>query len=227
MSTMTRPRWIATGVAALAVAVAVTVIGVGTAGARTDPKATALPKAAGPAAGTVQILNGVDLFYFAGTGVTNGIKVGGTLDPILTLHDDAADIRLHPSATSRCQQVDPRSIRCTQISTATLRLGDGNDTLWSNGFTALTVYGGDGNDYVDVRLNNTAATLHGELGRDVLIGGPRNDRLSGGDEADVLVGWNGNDNLAADTSPGQITIGGDGTDVCTGTGIVSFDGCEH
>jgi hypothetical protein len=68
----------------------------------------------------------------------------------------------------------------------------------------------DGGSNDDILLNaaNTATTLNGNGGNDVLIGGSNTDQLNGGAGHDLLVGGGGID----------ILVGGDGNDILIGGG---------
>jgi len=91
----------------------------------------------------------------------------------------------------------------------------------------LTVYAGDGNDFVTV--GSGEAELHGEGGNDVLNGGTGNDLLEGGAGRDELHGGDGNDNIVisnvTDLVAGEVMDGGAGTDtlsINTGGGALDF-----
>jgi hypothetical protein len=79
--------------------------------------------------------------------------------------------------------------------------GDDNISVVKNGNKMLAVpaylFGGDGNDTLDVS---------GSSGNNVLVGGAGNDKLFGGSGRDILIGGTGTDNLKAGTG-GDIMIG--------------------
>ena len=71
----------------------------------------------------------------------------------------------------------------------------------TNGAVALTVFGGEGADFI----------LGGD-GNDTLDGGPQDDSVLGSDGDDVLVGGDGDDVLLG--GPGSDTLtGGNGEDI--------------
>ena len=112
--------------------------------------------------------------------------------------------------------------------------GDGGNDLLTSGAGAVTIHGGDGNDNIDCDWSKGPSELHGDGGKDRLLGGRSSDRLfgeggndslTGGGGRDSLFGGNGDDVLGADW-PGvgldslrELIDGGSGTD----TGVVEPD----
>ncbi len=75
--------------------------------------------------------------------------------------------------------------------------GNGDDTIrWDRTGVAITVNGGDGNDFIDGDEGDiTNDLLDGGRGDDTVYGGAGSDTLRGGDGNDFLVGELGNDIL--------------------------------
>ena len=102
-------------------------------------------------------------------------------------------------------------------------LGYGNDTYIttydsSEHDTTDTVYGGDGDDYIEGGYGNDSLfgdegldTLYGGSGDDLLEGGEGDDTLFGGAGGDYLDGGSGNDYLESSSGPNEY-YGGTGND---------------
>lgn len=73
----------------------------------------------------------------------------------------------------------------------------------NNGNTADTLYGGSGNDVLNGL--NADDTLYGGSGNDTLDGGPQNDTLYGGSGQDVLIGGPNIDTLIGGTDADKLT----------------------
>ncbi len=110
---------------------------------------------------------------------------------------------------------------------ATLQGGSAADSFHVIGESTFDLFGGSGNDFVDIdaRLNGTThgedgndtldasnspsgVTMYGNAGADRLIGSNSADLLDGGADNDVLMGNNGNDRM----------LGGSGNDSYNGGG---------
>lgn len=104
---------------------------------------------------------------------------------------------------------------------ATLRGGDGNDTITSTAPADIilagdgddTVTGGAGNDSIDA--GDGADQVTGNTGDDTIIGGDGADILSGGDGLDSILGGDGSDVITGDAGIDTID-GGSGSDVING-----------
>ena len=104
---------------------------------------------------------------------------------------------------------------------ATLRGGDGNDTITSAAPADVilagdgddTVTGGAGNDSIDA--GDGADQVTGDTGDDTIIGGDGADTLSGGDGLDSILGGDGADVITGDAGIDTID-GGSGSDVING-----------
>jgi Ca2+-binding RTX toxin-like protein len=167
----------------------------------------AVPAFAAQTAGTVKAdFWGIE--FTAATGATNKISAGGTKDPILFLADENNEITLDASAEGRCVQVTKKSVRCTDVTTATFNLGDKNDTYTNtNGYVTTFIRAGSGNDTLDASLASDPMYLFGESGNDKLIGGA------------------GPDTLDAGSGIQQSTNGGKGEDTCRGNQVIRTS-CE-
>jgi VCBS repeat-containing protein len=91
-----------------------------------------------------------------------------------------------------------------------IRSGDGDDTISvsSSANIPVTMYGGEGNDYLAGGLQGDK--LFGEAGNDRLLGGSGADELDGGDDNDTLSGAAGNDTLLG--GAGRDSLNGDAGD---------------
>ena len=98
--------------------------------------------------------------------------------------------------------------RLTGVENVSLTGGDGDNTFDAVAFTlgSVTLIGGDGKDELIGGSKNDA--ISGQGGDDVLTGGKGNDTISGGEGDDMLFGGLGNDLL----------IGGFGIDMVFGEG---------
>ena len=170
--------------------------------------------AAAPESSEVRLTADGTVVFNAGDGVTNNVKIYGTLDPLLALNDAAASIKIHPSARSICVLDDENDhiVRCRrpeserQKLTVVVNLGDRNDRLDADIvdpgtefpkdiFVDVTANGGAGDDRLTAPNSMALVRLSGGIGRDHLVGGDGNDTLSGGDGNDTLIGGPGRDNL--------------------------------
>jgi serralysin len=91
--------------------------------------------------------------------------------------------------------------------------GAGDDTInVTLNNLAYAIYGGDGNDRIEVSsMFSEGAKLYGGAGDDVLIGSAGADTLNGGTGDDHLTGGGGNDLLVGGDGIDQLS-GGDGDD---------------
>lgn len=105
--------------------------------------------------------------------------------------------------------------RLVTIENASLTSGDGGNKFDTNGFTrgAVTLIGGAGDDTLIGGSRNDA--ISGRDGDDVLAGGTGNDTLLGGFGDDTLAGNAGNDLLIGGFDDDDID-GGDGRDTAVG-----------
>ena len=129
-----------------------------------------------------------------------------------------------PGLTPEADAVSEIEISLVSIQNLTWRLGAGDDTLVSNGGTALdfggdgdtdvtggvigSIQGGPGNDLIDFTDHTGNFSLSGQDGNDHLIGGNGNNTLMGNAGDDTLEGNAGNDRL--DGGPGNDSMFGDG-----------------
>ncbi|MGE3481413.1 MAG: calcium-binding protein [Gammaproteobacteria bacterium] len=102
----------------------------------------------------------------------------------------------------------------------TITLTSKNDTWSTFSAGAYTVFGGDGNDTLQILTSKFATgdagdTLDGGAGDDFLSGGYKNDILIGGAGADRLFGGEGDDNLDGGADNDYMD-GGVGNDVLNG-----------
>ena len=99
--------------------------------------------------------------------------------------------------------------------------GNGNDSINLSAYSSATtlsggngndtLWGGSGNDSIDGGVGNDS--LHGGAGNDIIIGGDGLDRLDGGTGADSLVGGAGNDTYYVDDAGDEVVeLNGAGPD---------------
>lgn len=115
-------------------------------------------------------------------------------DPAFTLSNGDATLEIHVGAGG------------VVLTEADFLLGDGNDTLTFDSFTAgvdISADGGSGNDTISAAALSQSVVLVGGTGEDLLTGGDGNDALIGGSGDDELRGGGGNDNLIGG---GQIEV---------------------
>jgi Ca2+-binding RTX toxin-like protein len=139
-----------------------------------------------------------EVVFTAAPGKANVVTVSavaGTSD--LLVHDEGDTI----TPGSQCTAVDPNTVRCGPSPFVSLRLGDRDDTAWS--------------DNVSSQLNG----IRGGPGNDVLNGGSLTDLLSGDEGSDTLNGNGGSDTLvdgmtqaSTDVLDADIFNGGPGRD---------------
>lgn len=117
-----------------------------------------------------------------------------------------------------------QSPTCVGVKSATISLGDGDDSFARSGATSVTavVDGGDGADWL--RGGDAGDTLRGGPGKDqlegfkgddVLDGGDGDDDIKGAEGADTIQGGGGNDKISPDyyAEPMADTVdGGPGID---------------
>ena len=131
--------------------------------------------------------------------VTSTASSGGTFDVVV---GTANRMR----AGAGCTRAGTFQVRCAGVVSASILLGDGNDTLGADsGALPRVVRGGSGND-----------RLFGGSGHDVLRGGAGNDQADAGvgDES-ILRGGSGDD-LLGGSGGADILIGGAGRDILIG-----------
>jgi Ca2+-binding RTX toxin-like protein len=185
---------------------------------------------------TVDLQGGTDTFAFRGTSTADTVVAGAT------------SIKLGTAANLKFTAPIPENV--------IFMLGDGNDSFNASGDattgaaygTAVTVYGGAGNDTF---LQGTAATpsetIYGGTGTDTVDYSSRtaaitvtynqnlalNDGLAGetdsiNDDVDVVNGGTANDSLSAAgqiTSEGGVTLNGNaGDDTLVGSGVLTYGG---
>lgn len=134
------------------------------------------------------------LHYVAALGEANDVTIT-QVDPLAVVVTDA---NAPVTAGKGCVAVDTSSARCTPDSAgpvyAWVDSGDGNDIIRAFG-VGLSAHAGGGDDRVT-----------GGQAANVLYGGPGDDQLTGGAGADYLVGGRGRD----------VLVGKDGTDYLYG-----------
>ena len=170
----------------------------------------AAPAQAAPPAGVLRVVGGIALFT-ASSGVTNVISTAGTMDHYIGIHDTSGEITIDPSAAAKCHRsADPHntSVNCRDIDLLSFSLGDGNDTLYTEGYLPVYVQAGPGDDTVRAPIADAGVSVLGQDG---------NDTLTGGEGSDFL-----------DAGPGvhQRTEGGLGTDTSRGSGVTKVS-CER
>ena len=98
------------------------------------------------------------------------------------------------------------------------------DSGQRNGRTAVTVYGGAGNDTITGGAGND--TLDGGDGNDKLSGGPGNDVLKGGKGRDSYDGGAGNDVINSADGVAELVNCGKGKDTVKADKKDKLKGCE-
>lgn len=140
--------------------------------------------------------------YTAAPGEQNGLS--------FQVADDASQVVFYDygipitSMPATCTADDHgQSPTCTGVASATVSLGDGDDSFARSGALSVlaTVDGGDGADW-----------MKGDYGHDAFYGGPGKDKLEGYKGDDLLDGGDGDDEING--AAGADTIqGGGGNDV--------------
>ena len=169
----------------------------------------------------------------AADGETNAITVTPTAGTSVLI--TATSGPLTAAATGLCNQATPQSVFCSGTAQARLvsvSLGDGNDELRTDpgigvagylgpgedhAVAAGTIYGGDGDDVLDVAPGQ-ASSLQGDDGDDLIRGGPGNDSLEGNKGRDRVLGGLGDDFVTGDNAlqHGSETNGDGSPDVVDG-----------
>jgi Ca2+-binding RTX toxin-like protein len=83
--------------------------------------------------------------------------------------------------------------------------------------SAISLFGGDGNDHITVESGVIGATLSGGRGNDTIVGGANGDLIIGGDGADSIKGEGGADTVLAGGGNDRV-YGGADQDVLRGEG---------
>jgi hypothetical protein len=202
--------------------------------------ALGVPLAGTASAATVSVELPSSLVFTASGGETNHVNV--QMDgPFVVFNDVGAPIALGEHFLVDCSQPDPNTVKCDPGQfmmsvradlldgddrgtldlprTASLRGGDGNDTLTIStstpaigpveahgdagddtlrvGAGRVLLYGGPGADGLTAGPEG-GSLLHGDTGEDRLTGGAGPDSLAGDDGADVIVGAEGDDQILGD-----------------------------
>jgi Ca2+-binding RTX toxin-like protein len=194
--------------------------------------AAAIAPAAASAATVTQ--SGGTLYVDARPGETNDMLVTLT-DTYLQIHENNSG-GVQPQAGTTCVTFTPGDARCNLLGVNFIRVnvGDMHDMLvgdvYSNRY-ALTLLGGVGNDYVDVKgtVDNRVFiegndgddqlygrqfgdTIYGGNGADIIGAGAGVDSLNGGPGADRIDGGEDNDFIYAKDSTKDVIQCGTGTD---------------
>ena len=156
--------------------------------------------------------------YDAAPGELNAVTARREGD-VIVVRDDGATI----TAGTGCSPIDERTVSCKPtpeqqaaapenagtLLTASVQLGDGNDTSVLD--AAGTAAGGLGDDTLTIAASNVnGASVLGDDGNDTLVGGPGDDRLDGGPGDDKLSGGPKDDSL--DGAAGADTLSGESGD---------------
>ena len=107
--------------------------------------------------------------------------------------------------------------------------GDGNDSLQGRLNTSNMIFGGTGDDgIVGANLSNIVFggdgndTIRGLAGNDTLDGNNGNDTIIGGDGNDIIKGQMGNDAITGEGGNDEIFLGQDASNANEGNDIVRF-----
>lgn len=163
-------------------------------------------------AATVSQSNGV-LAVTAQPGETNNMRLTLTDTYLEVLENNSGGVT--PLAGTTCIRFSPGHARCNLTGVSFVRVygGDMHDYLYAElyGTRAFNMYGGTGNDYVDVAGTvDNRAFLYGEDGDDQVYGrqfgdtaygGAGNDTIGLGDGSDTANGGPGADRI--DTGAGN------------------------
>ena len=133
-------------------------------------------------------LGGNDQFL-VGAGASSGIIRGG--GGVNSIQYSGGGVGL---ANNELLKANGAKFGLSQIHTATLAGGGGDDTIDASAFGgSVTIDGGAGRDWIWGGAGND--TLHGGAGNDWIWGGAGKDRLIGGGGNDVMRGGSGDDQL--------------------------------
>jgi Ca2+-binding RTX toxin-like protein/cyclophilin family peptidyl-prolyl cis-trans isomerase len=159
--------------------------------------------------------------------VTDRIFAFSSADDVITVSDDGNPAnglsRISSSGTSETVDFS------TPLGSLTIFGGAGNDTInvgdLESGAFPTTVDGGSGNDAITgsaagdlLRGGSGNDTLSGGAGADTLSGEDDNDLLNGDDGADVINGGTGNDSIHAGAGADRVFAGGGNDQVDGGAG---------
>ena len=141
------------------------------------------------------------------------LTIAGTSDSIRVLAFFDHDSLMSPN--NPVQQVRFSDGTIWDIATLANKAMTGDDT-------AQTIYGLAGDDVINAFGGND--TVYGQAGNDILDGGEGDDYLDGGDGDDTLLGGAGNDNLYGGNGDDML-LGGAGNDTLNGgAGNDTLDG---
>jgi Ca2+-binding RTX toxin-like protein len=129
---------------------------------------------------TANVSAGV-LTYTAAAGETNNVTVSLNF-PNYRVSDGGASI----TAGAGCTTVDPNTVDCSGVASASVTLDDMDDIASAAIDLPSTLNGGAGNDQLTGSMHGDV--LIGEVGDDVLSGLAGSDLLDGGLGADILSG---------------------------------------
>jgi len=170
---------------------------------------------------------------------TNGnlevvVKVNGAEDTSLP-QIAASDVRsIIIEGGDLANTIDLRAVDSTSFSYVDPVTGDpmsvlvkghnGGDTIYGSPGFGDTIFGGDGDDFIDAREGNDQ--INGDDGDDQIYGNDGNDTIDGGDGKDLIFGLDGQDLIdggdGADTLSGgaddDVVSGGDYADQINGNG---------
>ncbi|GAA2905338.1 hypothetical protein GCM10010517_71510 [Streptosporangium fragile] len=138
--------------------------------------------------------------HAAGATVTVGSF--GNMSVVGTFGDDSIDINLFGgnvtvssvlhavTAGAGCSQLGPSVVSCPGVSTVTVNVRPGNDTVRNNTALFAEIFGSSGSD-----------RLSGGSGRDILVGGSGNDFLFGNGGNDITDGGADFDTCVGESEP--------------------------
>jgi Ca2+-binding RTX toxin-like protein len=172
-------------------------------------------------ANTIDGGEGADVILVTGTEVNDTLSVTQTA-ALIPGGDTTVVIRTETPqfAGPPVVQTSTNSVSNVELIKMTGLGGDDQLLLSGTGTIPVAAYGGFGDDLIDgtqpgVTIASAVITAYGEQGQDTIRGGRANDKLFGGDDADVFL-WNpgdGADKVDGGAGTDAVVVsGGDGTD---------------
>lgn len=155
-----------------------------------------------PAASVMNLTATGVLSYQAASGDVNDLKVSVTNNlSQIVFEDTGAGVTIDASNVPGAVQLAPNQVGVPlsqAVGSLLVNLADRNDRMSLGSDLAglrISVYGGAGDDRIDLSLTSAQTIVLGEAGNDSIWGGSAGDLLLGGEGNDVIYGNAGNDSI--------------------------------